>query len=453
MQYYNDRSKGGNRMQSHFGDTVCPCGRKHINPVSEVITESGAVGKLPEVVRRYGGSRVFVLADKNTYKAAGEAVCAVLTDASIPYSAYIFQNDSLEPDEAAVGAAVMHYDAACDIICAVGSGVINDIGKILSKITEKPYIVVATAPSMDGYASETSSMAVDGLKVSLPTRCADVIIGDLDVLSQAPLRLLRAGLGDMLAKYISIAEWRIAHCITGEYYCEEVAKLIRKAVSACVENAAGLLKREPLAVKAVFEGLILGGVCMAYAGVSRPASGVEHYFSHVFDMRGLAIGIPVELHGIQCALGTLLAARFYDVLRTETPDREKALAFVSGFDYKKHAENLRAFLGKGAEAMIQLEEKEQKYSKAAHEKRLEIILQAWDEILEIINEEIPRADAIEKILATIGAPRSLEEIGLSADIIPDTFCASRDIRDKYVLSRLAWDLGLTEELLTKGSGK
>lgn len=439
-------------MQSHFEKTECTCGRKHINPVGEVIAERGAIRKLPEAISRFG-TRVFLLADKNTYKAAGESACAALSASRIPYSSYIFQTDTLEPDEAAVGAAVMHYDPSCDIICAVGSGVINDIGKILSKITGKPYVVVATAPSMDGYASETSSMAVDGLKVSLPTRCADVIIGDLDVLAKAPLRLLQAGLGDMLAKYISIAEWRIAHRITGEYYCERVAELIRKAVSRCVENAEGLLKREPEAVKAVFEGLILGGVAMAYAGVSRPASGVEHYFSHVWDMRGLAKGTPVALHGTQCAIGTLLAARFYDVLRTISPDREKAISFVSAFDYKTHAENLRAFLGKGAEAMIQLEEKEQKYSKTGHAKRLSVILDAWDEIIEIINKEIPSSDEIEGILMAIGAPRNLEEIGLSSAIIPETFSASRDIRDKYVLSRLAWDLGVMDELLEKGVRK
>ena len=440
-------------MQRHFEDTVCTCGRKHINPVREVITESGAIRKLPAVVNRFGGGCVFILADKNTYKAAGETACAVLSEAGIPYVSYVYQTDSLEPDEAAVGAAVMHFDPSCDLVCAVGSGVINDIGKILSKMTGKPYIVVATAPSMDGYASETSSMAVDGLKVSLPTRCADVIIGDLDILSKAPLHLLVAGLGDMLAKYISIGEWRIANRITGEYYCEKVADLIREAVSSCTQNAEGLLKRDAEAVKAVFEGLILGGVAMAYAGVSRPASGVEHYFSHVWDMRGLAKGTPTSLHGTQCALGTLLAARFYDVLRTVSPDREKALCAVSSFNYREYAESLRAFLGKGAEAMILLEEKEQKYSKTAHEKRLEIILEAWDEIMEIINEEIPPADEIEKILETIGAPRSLEEIGLSSSIIPGSFCASRDIRDKYVLSRLAFDLGLTEELLTKGIHK
>ena len=83
---------------------------------------------------------------------------------------------------------------------------------------------------MDGYASATSSMTRDGLKVSINTKAADVIIGDTDILKNAPLKMLRAGLGDMIAKYVSICEWRIASVITGEYYCEEVAQLIRDAL-------------------------------------------------------------------------------------------------------------------------------------------------------------------------------------------------------------------------------
>ena len=103
----------------------------------------------------------------------------------------------------------------------------------------------------------------------------------------------------MLAKYVSICEWRIANLITGEYYCETIAQMVRTALKKCVDNAEGLLKRDEEAIKAVFEGLIIGGVAMSYAGVSRPASGVEHYFSHVWDMRALEFGTNMDLHGIQ----------------------------------------------------------------------------------------------------------------------------------------------------------
>ena len=247
-------------MMNYLGSPECSCGKTHTVAIDDVVVGKGAVARLPEFVEKYGAKKPFVLADRNTYQAAGERVAQLLRDTGIAFSAYIFQADALEPNEEAVGSAVMHFDASCDLIIGVGSGVINDIGKILSNVTGRKYIIVGTAPSMDGYASATSSMSMDGLKVSLNSRCADVIIGDTDILKQAPEHMLKAGLGDMLAKYVSIAEWRIAHLITGEYYCERVAQLIRGALKKCVDNAEGLLKRDETAVEAVFEGLVIGGV-------------------------------------------------------------------------------------------------------------------------------------------------------------------------------------------------
>ena len=421
----------------------CPCGKLHIAAVADVTVGSGAVKRLPEFVKRYG-SKPFVIADVNTWQAAGQAVDRVLAD--IPYSSYIFPQKALEPDERAVGAAFMHLDKSCDVIVGVGSGVINDICKIVSNVTGKPYIIVATAPSMDGYASATSSMSMDGVKVSLGSRCADVIVGDTDILKTAPDHMLKAGLGDMLAKFVSIAEWRIANLITGEYYCEEVAQLIRSALQKCVDNAQGLLRREEKAVEAVFEGLVIGGVAMAYAGVSRPASGVEHYFSHVWDMRGLEFGTQVDLHGIQCALGTHLAVKLYEQVKKITPDREKAANYVQDFSYEAWAQELRAFLGSAADTMIALEAKEGKYRKDHHEARLEIILNNWQNILDILEQDLPSLSRLEEILDAVGLSWDTACIGVDRETARQTFRATKDIRDKYVLSRLAWDLGILEEL-------
>ena len=427
--------------------TPCACGKEH-RFAADVVVGKGVVAKIPEYVKKYGGTKIFVLSDRNTYAAAGEQVCNILRQADIAFSGYCFPNQELEPDEEAVGSAVMHYDTGCDMIVAVGSGVVNDIGKILSSMTGKPYMIVGTSPSMDGYASASSSMTRDGLKISLPSRSADVIIGDTDILCRAPLHMMKAGLGDMLAKYVSICEWRLAHLITGEYYCEEVAALIRGALKRCTDNAEGLLKRDPQAVQAVFEGLVIGGVAMNYAGISRPASGVEHYISHVLDMRGVEFGTPVDLHGIQCAVGTLIAAGMYEKLKTLTPDREKALAHAAAFDYNAHQKMLRSLLGKGAESMIALETKEGKYDQTAHAKRLEIILNNWNEILQIIDEEVPSLQTLLALMETIDAPKTLAEIGIEVSLLPEIFRATKDIRDKYVLSRLAWDLDIEEELLS-----
>ena len=423
----------------------CPCGKDHRFDIRLHIG-AGVLAQLPEILENYQAKSVVVLSDTNTYRAAGEKVCTLAAQKAKVVS-YTFPEGPVEPDEKSVGSAFMHFDSNCDVIIGVGSGVINDIGKILSCHSGKPYIIVATAPSMDGYASASSSMTRSGLKISLPSKSADVIIGDTDILCQAPMHMMKSGLGDMIAKYISICEWRISHIITGEYYCEEVAQLIRSAVKRCTDHADGLLRRDPAAVQAVFEGLVIGGVAMNYAGLSRPASGVEHYISHVVDMRAVEFGTPMDLHGIQCAVGTAIALSVYEKLAKITPNREKALAYAKAFDKKAWEADLRKLLGKGAEPMIALEEKEQKYDLTAHEKRLEIILENWEQILSVMAQELPTVQQLSQLLKALDIPSTLDAIGTPGTMLPEIFRATKDIRDKYVLSRLAWDLGILDELI------
>lgn len=425
---------------------TCSCGKVHNALLDDYIVGKGAIREIASLMARYGATKPYLIADRNTYQAAGKQVCKVLDAHNIPYSLYVFSQETIHPNEEAVGSAAMHYDVSCDMVIGIGSGVINDIGKLISKLTKTPYIIVATAPSMDGYASATSSMDVDGLKTSVPSRCANVIVGDLDVLREAPVQMLISGLGDMLAKYVSICEWRISNLITGEYYCPTVAEYIRKALKKCVDHAEGLLNREEEAVRAVFEGLIIGGVAMNYAGLSRPASGVEHYFSHVWDMRALEFGMPASTHGIQCALGTLYALRIYEQVKKYTPDVALAEQKVSAFDHPSYNQFLKDFLGRSAESMLALEEKEGKYDPVKHHSRIAYIAEHWQELVQIMEQELPAAAELERLLKAIGAPCSVEEIGLSADILRPTFEATKDIRDKYVLSRLCWDLGILNEI-------
>ena len=432
-------------MEILKGEKLCSCGKHHNGILDAYILEKGAISRTAASVRTYGKNRAFLLADENTFAVAGAQVTANLTENGIPYSQFIFPR-GIKPDEVAVGSAIMHYDPACDIIIGIGSGVINDIGKILANVTGNPYIIVATAPSMDGYASGTSSMEVDGLKTSVHSKCANVVIGDIDILKNAPTRMLVSGIGDMLAKYVSICEWRIGHLVTGEYYCEEIASLIRSAVYKCVSNADKLLQRDETAIAAVFEGLILGGVAMNYAEVTRPASGVEHYFSHIFDMRALEFGTNSDLHGIQCAIGTLYAVKIYEQLKNIIPNQEKALAYASSFDIPAHYAVLRNFLGKGALSMISLAEKDGKYDLCKHAQRLRMILDHWEDILQIMEEELITSNELESLLDALGAPKTASEIGIDESLITTAFRATKDIRDKYVLSRLCWDLGVLEEM-------
>lgn len=427
-------------------DTIqCKCGKTHQKIDLRVFCEKGAIEQLPEALTQLKIKHPFILADKNTMLAAGDRALRILQKASFSYSIYVF-DQSPAPDERAVGTACMHLDHKCDGIVGVGSGVINDICKILSKTAKIPMITVATAPSMDGYASASSSMELHGLKVSLPTKFAEIIIGDLDILADSPLDLRLSGLGDMIAKYVSTCEWQLSHLITGEYYCPDIAKAVKDALLDCMNNAQGVAAGDHEAIRAVFEGLILVGAAMAYAETTRPASGVEHYLSHIWDMRALEFGTPHSTHGLQCAVGTVIAALIYDKLRQYTPNKETAIAAFDAFDYETYKIQLRKLLGSAAESMIKLEEKEHKYARAHFLARLDRIAEHWTEILEIIDRELVTHKELCSILQSIGATTTPLELGIDCTNIGEIFDATRDIRDKYTVSRLIFDLGLTEEI-------
>lgn len=423
----------------------CACGKEHSAHLKFAEVGRNAIAKLPEHINKFNASRAYILADENTLAAAGDRVFAALDGAGIKYTLFSFGSEHIEPDEKAVGSAVLNFDHSCDILIGIGSGVINDIGKIVAKMTSLPYIIVGTAPSMDGYASSTSSVIRGGLKVSVDSKCPDVVIGDTEVLCAAPLLMIEAGLGDMLAKYVSVCEWRIGHIVTGEYYCEEVASMIRAALKKCIDNAGGIINRDEKAVESVMEGLILSGIAADYAGVSRPVSGVEHYFSHLWDMRAVEFGTPWSLHGIQCGIGTYLAAKGYEKLKTLTPDRETAVSSFKSANLDSWLLKLKEYLGSSADAIIRTAPSSDRYNAEKHLERLENMIAHWDEIKNIADEELPPAADILEILKLTGSPVSSAEIGIPCDENAFTFKATKDIRDKYILSTLMWDMGVLDK--------
>ena len=425
----------------------CACGKVHKTPLKFVKIGAGAVNALPEALRVMGTKKPFVVCDPNTLRAAGERVYTVLKSAGIDFVPFTFAREEIEPDEWAVGSIAMALDPSCDCLLAVGSGVINDLCKVVGHATGKPSLVVGTAPSMDGYASNSSSMIVNGVKTTLYNRVPEAILADTDIMKNAPMRMLRAGLGDMLAKYISICEWRISHLVTGEYYCEEVAKLVRRSLKKCVDAAAGLPNRDSAAVGAIAEGLILSGMAMGFAEVSRPASGLEHYFSHMWEMMALERGHKSDLHGIQVGVGTKLTMQIYQKILCLTPDRARAMAVTENFDTAAWEAQVRRIFGKTAPQILQIEEKTHKNDPQKHAARVERLIDHWDEILAIIREELPSYDFITGVMRAAGLPMTPAEINVSLADTRDALLGARDIRDKYLSCSMLWDLGYLDEFV------
>lgn len=429
------------------GGYDCECGKHHSTDLEFLRIGRGVVNALPEGLRAVGAKKPMVICDQNTYEAAGEKVEEILRAAHIPYTLYMVpqHGEKLTPAEFELGSIVMHFDNSCDFLLAVGSGVLNDLTKMTGLCSGLKTGVVGTAPSMDGYASNSSSMEVNNVKSTIYNKCPAVIICDTEIMAKAPMRMLWAGLGDMVAKYISVCEWRISNLVTGEYYCEAIAQLMRTSLKKIMANAGGIKDRDPDAIGNIVEGLVLAGMAMSYAQVSRPASGLEHYFSHVWEMRALASGGHADLHGIQVGVGTLLTLRIYDRIREIKPDREKALKSVANFNNEAWEANVRRVFGATAPNVIAIEKTAGKNDPVKHAARLEKIIANWDGIQQIIREELPDREWLESVMQGTGMPTKPGQLGLSPQDVSDAFVCARDIRDKYLSCTMLWDLGLMEE--------
>ena len=425
---------------------ACACGRRHSMPMDYLCIAAGAIAKIPEALAAMGCHRPFIVCDENTYQAAWMRIQPVLEQAGIAYTLYCFHKSRLEPDEYATGSLLLAWDDRCDCVMGVGSGVINDCCKVLRHCARVKQMIVGTAPSMDGYASNTAAMIHDHVKISVLTGYPDAIVCDIDVMQNAPMRMLQAGLGDMIAKYSAICEWRISHLVTGEYYCENIAQMTRAATRKVMENAKGLKQRTPAAVQAVTEGLIVAGIAMSYAGVPRPAAGQEHFFSHMWDMLALNRGIPYDLHGIHVGVGTLLTLQMYDMLRRVTPDQARAERFISAFSDEAWQSMIRRIYGPSAADVIEKEHTQyHKNDRAAHAQRLERIVRQWPQILTAMQEELPDFAALRNVMLDAGMPTRPAELGFNHQDVQDSLIGSRDNRNKYLLSSLLWDLGLLYE--------
>jgi len=161
-------------------------------------------------------------------------------------------------------------------------------------------------------------------------------------------------------------------------------------------------------------------------------------------MRGEEFKTPADYHGIQCGIATETCIEIYDRIRRIVPDYTVAKKYVEAFSWDDWKKQLKDFLGKSADAMIALEEKEQKYNIESHPARFNRIADKWDEILKIIEEEVPSLDEYRQLMEEIGLKESYEDLGHSVEETRMAFYATKDIRDKYIGSRLLWDLGMLE---------
>ena len=200
----------------------CACGMKHTCAIKHVIIGKGANKQLGSLLGDY--KKILLVADTNTYAACGEEIKVQVGDKL--ESLLIYEREGLLiPNEEAVEEMQAKLTSETDLILGIGSGVIQDTCKYVSHKAKLPYAIVATAPSMDGYASVGAAMIMGGMKVTYTSHVPDAIIGDIDVLKDAPMDMIRSGYGDILGKFSCLNDWKLSVLVRGEYFCQYVYDL------------------------------------------------------------------------------------------------------------------------------------------------------------------------------------------------------------------------------------
>jgi glycerol-1-phosphate dehydrogenase [NAD(P)+] len=274
------------------------------------------------IAERLPARRALVLADARTREVAGAELARALRAHGFEVA------EHLVPDEG--GHSPVCDDVTkerlqrelppADVYFAAGSGVINDLTKWLAAEAQVPYAVLATAASMNGYAAANVAPAIRGVKSLFRAKAPLVIAARPSVVAAAPFALTSSGLGDVIAKPVSTADWWLNHRLSGEAYSPAAAGLINRLEPSYLEHPEALARHEPEAVRGLFEALVYSGCAMTLQGSSLPASGGEHLVSHTLDMLAHVDGGRHDLHGRQVGVATILAAALYQrILALEAP--------------------------------------------------------------------------------------------------------------------------------------
>lgn len=429
---------------------ACDCGREHTTCFSKMLLEEDALRRLPSLLEEYGYQYPYLICDTNTYRVCGEQVCGILDAAKIRYEKIVLQSPpegDLPADEEAFGRVCMAFPKESDVVISIGAGTINDLGRYLSYITGREFLLVLTAPSMDGCASGVAPLIQNHLKITFPAHAPLALIGDLKILSEAPMKMLSAGVGDILGKYSCLADWKLSAIVNQEYYCGTIEGIMRSAIDKTMEAAKNLKARRLEDIRTLTEGLVLSGIAMDFAGNSRPASGAEHHLSHFFEMQFLFDGIPAVLHGTKVGIGTVITLGFYNRLADmDRPDFDGLRQKIEDRpDFDTWAAEMKRAYREGAPMVMELEKKARKNDPEKLLARLDVIEVHWDEI-RALAASVPQAEEIANVLKSLDAPTRPEEVGVSREYVADGILYAKELRERYTILQLLWDIDCLSQM-------
>jgi glycerol-1-phosphate dehydrogenase [NAD(P)+] len=417
--------------------------------IDAIVVGPDALRQVPGLLReQFSASSVFLIADENTMAAAGSGLEEDLTENGFTLTTHIF------PATPHLKGKVENADAILSrlrdhggVPVAVGSGVINDLVKYAAFQIGKPYLSIATAASMDGYASAGSPLTQKGFKHTIPCAPPQVIVADLGILSNAPQAMSGWGYGDLAGKIPAGADWLIADALGVEKIDTAAWPLVQDNLRNWLANPAGLVKGDAATFSALFTGLVMVGIAMEIHGSSRPASGADHQIAHLWEMDGVEYnGLPVS-HGTCVALGTLTILSLYEWLLTQDFQDLEARRVIR---HRRRLDELTAEIHRRFTspdiAEKTLQETRAKYIEDDLLRgRIERIRQIWPGLRRRLADYLIPFEKMKAMLLSAGIATDPAAVGIDRAYHRETLVGSRLIRRRYTILDFLEETGRFDE--------
>ncbi|MCL2603850.1 MAG: sn-glycerol-1-phosphate dehydrogenase [Defluviitaleaceae bacterium] len=397
----------------------CPCGREHTAPGMRVEIGPNLLEKTSELLGDFP-RELLVVADRNTL-AASEGIMEILAESG--FSCTLKCYDDMRTANSEDVELIAALARGCGGVLSVGTGSLNDICRLASYEAGKPFAIFATAPSMDGFASNTAPITYANFKKSILCHAPTVIIGDTRILARSPALLKAAGFGDMIAKYVALTDWRIANLTDGEYHCPRVAAITKAGLEKVMALAGQVQEESPEAAAALMEGLVLTGLAMTLTNLTRPASGAEHVLAHFWEIKKLEQGKPSDFHGKKVGVATLMTAELYHkIARSDIRFHADATNWDAVYEAygKNFVDDIKTLNDPTPTSNIDPA----------------VLAEQWPQIKEIIKEELPPYEDLLALMQKAGAATTIEEIDIDPALADTGVKYHSYMRERINLSRL-----------------
>ena len=439
--------------------------------LKSVLLGEGALESLPDAVAALvadGGRSgpVAILSDLTPKRYRSGELLEFVTKsvASIAGVRSVFvgsEGHNVHADETTVAKATQNCEGASCLV-AVGSGTVADIGKVVAAAHGLGYVIVQTADSVNGFADDRSVLLLNGVKRTMPSTWADVLVADVDVLVDAPVAMNAAGLADLIAMFTAPSDWYLANLLgMDDSYSPTVVSLAREQGPALLEAAPLVPTADRAALGQIAATLTLSGVSMGIAGTTAPCSGMEHVVSHLLEMAAVSSGGEAALHGAQVGVSSIVAALLWKRVLDELADGGLSRVIVP--DAVDSEKEVRAAFSEVDPSGEMAEECWRDYGRklarwARAGERIEVAAEQWPSHSHALSHLLAPPESIAAALRSAGAPASFGELDppVDEDSARWAVASCHLMRDRFSIADMAcflgiWDEALVEEMLGRAA--